>query len=43
MDYRTYEGRDHEGLMHADSRPNADLLAWTAERLSGVSPTATCS
>ena len=42
VDFRTYEGRDHVGLMHADSPAIADLLAWTDERFSGAMPTDTC-
>lgn len=36
VDYRTYEGRDHVGLVAADSPLVADLIAWTQERLSGT-------
>ena len=43
VDYRTYQGRDHVGLMHADSPAIADLLAWTDERFSLVAPTDTCA
>ena len=35
IDYRTYAGRDHVGLVEADSPAIADLLAWTADRLAG--------
>ena len=42
VDYRTYPGRDHVALMHADSPAIPDLIEWTEERFSGVPPTDTC-
>lgn len=38
VDYRTYEGRDHVGLVTADSPLIAELLAWTQDRLAGAEP-----
>ncbi len=42
VDYRIYAGRDHVGLMAADSPAVADLLDWTEQRFSGAAPTDTC-
>ena len=42
LEYRTYEGRDHVGLIRADSPAIPELLAWTEERFSGNPPTDTC-
>lgn len=42
VDNRIYTGRDHVGLMAADSPAIADLLAWTDERFSGAAPADTC-
>lgn len=42
LDYRTYEGRDHLGLVAADSPAVADLLAWTEARLAGEPAADTC-
>lgn len=36
LDYRVYAGRDHLGLVAADSPLIADLVRWTEERLAGV-------
>lgn len=43
VDYRTYEGRDHVGLVQADSPLAADLVRWTEARLAGEPPTPTCA
>jgi uncharacterized membrane protein HdeD (DUF308 family) len=43
VDYRTYAGRDHVGLVRADSPLIPDLLAWTRDRLSGAPPASTCT
>jgi uncharacterized membrane protein HdeD (DUF308 family) len=36
LDYRSYAGRDHVGVVAADSPLVADLLAWTGLRIAGV-------
>ncbi|MGE0464117.1 MAG: lipase family protein [Vicinamibacterales bacterium] len=36
LDYRAYAGRDHLGLVAADSPLIADLVRWTEERLAGA-------
>ncbi len=43
VDYRTYEGRDHVGLVQADSPLASDLVRWTEARLAGEPPTPTCA
>ncbi|UTT59350.1 lipase family protein [Cellulosimicrobium cellulans] len=43
VDYRTYEGRDHVGLVQADSPLASDLVRWTEARLAGDPPTPTCA
>ncbi|TFF17538.1 lipase [Cellulosimicrobium terreum] len=43
VDYRTYEGRDHVGLVQADSPLAPDLVRWTEARLAGEPPTPTCA
>ncbi len=43
VDYRTYEGRDHVGLVQADSPLAPDLVRWTEARLAGEPPTPTCT
>ncbi|MGW6266057.1 lipase family protein [Cellulosimicrobium funkei] len=43
VDYRTYEGRDHVGLVQADSPLAPDLVRWTEARLAGAPPTPTCA
>jgi pimeloyl-ACP methyl ester carboxylesterase len=35
LEYRTYEGKDHVGVVGADSLLNQDLVAWTLDRLDG--------
>lgn len=42
VDYRTHEGRDHVGLVAADSPLIPELLAWTRDRLDGGPSTPTC-
>jgi uncharacterized membrane protein HdeD (DUF308 family)/acetyl esterase/lipase len=42
VDYRTFEGRDHVGLVAADSPLIPELLAWTQDRLDGRPSTPTC-
>ncbi|MDF9875606.1 lipase family protein [Cellulosimicrobium cellulans] len=43
VDYRTYQGRDHVGLVQADSALAPDLVRWTEARLAGEPPTPTCA
>ena len=43
VDYRTYAGRDHVGLVQADSPLAPDLVRWTEARLAGEPPTPTCA
>lgn len=43
VDYRTYEGRDHVGLVRADSPLAPDLVRWTEARFAGEPPTPTCA
>nr|WP_167405807.1 lipase family protein [Sphaerisporangium cinnabarinum] len=43
VDYRTYQGRDHVGLVQAGSPAAADLVRWTEARLAGEPPTPTCA
>lgn len=43
VDYRTYDGRDHVGLVQADSLLVPDLLRWTEARFAGEAPTPTCA
>jgi uncharacterized membrane protein HdeD (DUF308 family)/alpha-beta hydrolase superfamily lysophospholipase len=42
VDYRTYEGFDHVGVVGPDSPLVPDLLAWTQDRLDGAPPASTC-
>lgn len=42
VDYRTYPGRDHVGVVAADSPLVPDLLAWTAQRFAGEVAEDTC-
>ncbi len=42
VDYRTYPGRGHVPLVEADSPLIPELIAWTQDRLDGVTPTPTC-
>ena len=42
FDYWTYAGRDHDGLVAADSPLAADLMRWTRDVISGVPPVHGC-
>lgn len=42
LDYRTYPGRDHMGLVAPDSALVPELLAWTQARLAGEPAADTC-
>jgi uncharacterized membrane protein HdeD (DUF308 family)/alpha-beta hydrolase superfamily lysophospholipase len=42
VDYRTYAGRDHVGVVAADSPLIPDLVAWTHDRLAGTAPPTNC-
>lgn len=42
LDYKTYPGRDHVGLVEADSPLIPDLLTWTKDRLAGQPAPTTC-
>ncbi len=43
VDYRTYEGKDHMGIVRGDSPLLDELMQWTRDRLSGATPTNTCA
>lgn len=43
IDYRTYPGLDHMGLVAADSPLTPQLVQWTLDRWSGSAPTPNCS
>jgi acetyl esterase/lipase len=42
LEYRTYRGRDHVGLVAADSQLIPELVAWTRDRLSSTNPQDDC-
>ena len=42
LDYREYDGRDHVSLVEPDSPAVAELLAWTADRFTGLAAANTC-
>lgn len=42
VDYRTYEGFDHVGVVGADSPLVPELLTWTQERLDGQAAASSC-
>ncbi|MGX1809663.1 lipase family protein [Nocardia sp. NPDC055321] len=42
LDYRTYPGRDHVGVVAADSPLVPDLLGWTQQRLSNLPQQPAC-
>jgi acetyl esterase/lipase len=42
VDYRTYPGFDHVGVVGSDSPLIPDLLQWTQDRIDGKPPTSTC-
>ena len=43
VDHRTYPGRDHVGVVAADSALIPDLMRWTRARLDGQPARSTCS
>lgn len=43
VDHRTYPGRDHVGLVEADSPLIADLVAWTEARFAGEPAATSCA
>lgn len=42
IDFRTYTGLDHVGLVRADSPLIGDLFEWTADRFAAVQAAAAC-
>jgi pimeloyl-ACP methyl ester carboxylesterase len=42
IEYRTYAGRDHIGLIDRQSALPADLIQWTQNILAGAAPPAAC-
>ncbi len=42
IDYRTYEGYDHVGVVTGDSPLIPELVAWTQDRIDGQPATSTC-
>ncbi|PAY21869.1 lipase [Dietzia natronolimnaea] len=42
LDYRTFPGRDHNGVVAADSPLTPQLVSWTLDRWNRVAPTPTC-
>ena len=42
IDFRTYPGLDHMGLVAADSPLTPQLVQWTLDRWAGAAPTPTC-
>ena len=42
LEYRTYEDKDHVGVVGPDSLLNEDLVAWTLDRLAGNSQQPGC-
>lgn len=42
VDYRTYAGRDHVGLVDANSPAVVDLLQWTDDRFAGLAEPGDC-
>ncbi|MEA5116361.1 MAG: lipase family protein, partial [Propionicimonas sp.] len=43
VDYRVYAGRDHVGLVEADSPLIPELIAWTTARFAGEPPAPGCT
>ncbi|MGH3705476.1 MAG: alpha/beta fold hydrolase, partial [Agromyces sp.] len=43
LDYRTYPGRDHMGVVTGDSPLLGELVDWTAERFAGEPAANTCA
>jgi len=42
IDYRTYPGRDHMGVVTGDSPLLPELMAWTKDRFAGVPGASSC-
>ncbi len=42
VDFRTFAGRDHMGLVTGDSPLLRQLMEWTQDRFDGAPPTDTC-
>lgn len=42
LEYRTYPGKDHMGLVTGDSQLLADLVVWTGQRFAGGDWTPSC-
>lgn len=42
VDYRTYPGRDHIGILTAGSPALPDVVAWSIARVTGARPVSTC-
>lgn len=42
VDFRTYEGKDHMGVVTGDSPLLGELMSWTQDRLDGVPAGDTC-
>ncbi len=42
LEFRTYPGRDHVGVVAPDSPAIPDLFAWTEDRLAGATPVNSC-
>lgn len=42
LDYRTYPGRDHVGVVGPESELIPDLVGWTRDRIDGEAATSTC-
>ena len=43
LEFRTYKGRDHTGLVARDSPLTGDLVQWTRDRLAGVPVSPGCA
>lgn len=43
IDYRSYPGHDHMGVVTGDSSLLPELRAWTADMLAGLAPADTCA
>jgi alpha-beta hydrolase superfamily lysophospholipase len=43
IDYRSYDGKDHVGLVAVDSPLLPELVTWTQRRLDGDTATTTCT
>jgi hypothetical protein len=42
LDYRTYSGRDHRGLVANDLLLVPELVPWTQDRFEGKAASSTC-